>query len=116
MCVSDVPGSTIWAKERRWASQKPPLPSPPPFVSLSPSPFPPTSQQKKASPSSRLSPSTAVMVSSSSNKDAAAAAAFKEQMETLQERSAATMDLGPPAWLTRPYCLEGPLSVDEVSF
>jgi hypothetical protein len=52
---------------------------------------------------------------SSNDKDAAAAAmTFKEQMATLQERSLATMDLGPPAWLTRPYCLEGPLSADEV--
>lgn len=39
---------------------------------------------------------------------------FKTQMATLQERSDATMELGPPQWLTRPHCLEGPLSPDEV--
>ena len=35
---------------------------------------------------------------------------FKTQMATLRERSDAAMELGPPAWLTRPPCLEGPLS------
>lgn len=39
---------------------------------------------------------------------------FKRQMETLQARSDATMELGPPDWLTRPRCLEGPLSAEEV--
>jgi len=86
----------------------------PPHPGFSPTPTKPP-QEKEASPST-LSPFTATMVSSSSsNKDFAAAAAFKEQMETIQERSLGTMDLGPPAWLTRPHCLEGPLSVDEVS-
>lgn len=39
---------------------------------------------------------------------------FKTQMATLRERSDKAMELGPPAWLTRPPCLEGPLSEAEV--
>lgn len=39
---------------------------------------------------------------------------FKTQMATLQARSDASMELGPPDWLTRPRCLEGPLSEEEV--
>ncbi|GAB5034938.1 phytanoyl dioxygenase domain-containing protein 1 homolog [Nannochloropsis oceanica] len=50
----------------------------------------------------------------SSRSDAASAAAFKEQMASLQKRSAATLKLGPPAWLTHPHCTEGPLNADEL--
>ena len=39
---------------------------------------------------------------------------FKTQMATLRERSDKAMELGPPAWLTRPPWLEGPLSEAEV--
>lgn len=40
---------------------------------------------------------------------------FNTQMATLRERSDVAMELGPPDWLTRPHCLEGPLTEAEVS-
>jgi hypothetical protein len=39
---------------------------------------------------------------------------FKQQMETLRERSDRAKALGPPAWLTAPWCEAGPLSADEL--
>ena len=55
------------------------------------------------------------MTTSALNPSVAAPASFEEQMATLHTRSDATLHLGPPPWLTRPPCAEGPLTADELT-
>jgi len=46
--------------------------------------------------------------------DNAGSFAFEKQIQTLKTRSAATMNVDPPPWLTRPYSTQGPLNKKEV--